>query len=47
LTALHFEEAWRHCTKGAWPFSTPEQSYLVSDTTSEALKAVMGLQELE
>ncbi|KAL7409222.1 terpene synthase [Mrakia frigida] len=42
----HYKEAWRHCTKGAWPFSTPEQSYLVSDTTSEALKAVLGLQDL-
>jgi squalene cyclase len=44
--AKHFEKAYRQCTKGGWPFSTPEQSYLVSDTTAEAMKAVMGLQEL-
>lgn len=46
LTAKHYEKAFRHASKGAWPFSTPEQSYTVSDTTSEAMKAVMGIQDL-
>jgi lanosterol synthase len=26
----HFEEGYRHRTKGAWAFSTPEQGYVVS-----------------
>lgn len=41
------EEAHRHPSKGAWPFSTKEQHYTVSDCTSEALKAVIYLQSLE
>ena len=40
----HFESAYRHRTKGAWPFSTKEQSYTVSDCTGEGLKAVLLLQ---
>lgn len=27
---VHYEEGYRHRTKGAWGFSTPEQSYTVS-----------------
>lgn len=46
-SARHYKDAYRQSSKGAWPFSTPQQSYLVTDTTSEALKAVLGLQELE
>jgi squalene cyclase len=46
LLARHYSEAFRHASKGAWPFSTPDQSYTVSDTTSEAMKAVMGIQDL-
>ncbi|KAK8858537.1 hypothetical protein IAR55_002764 [Kwoniella newhampshirensis] len=42
-----YKEGYRHRTKGAWPFSTPEQSYVVSDCVSEGLKAVMALQELD
>ncbi|KAH9939145.1 lanosterol synthase [Amylocystis lapponica] len=41
----HFREAYRHPSKGAWPFSTPTQSYTVSDCTGEGLKAVLYIQE--
>lgn len=40
----HFESAYRHTSKGAWPFSTKEQGYTVSDCTGEGLKAVLYLQ---
>lgn len=39
-------QAHRHPTKGAWPFSTREQSYTVSDCTAEGLKGVIYLQGL-
>lgn len=35
---------YRQQRKGAWAFSTKVQGYTVSDTTSEAMKAVMMLQ---
>jgi lanosterol synthase len=41
----HYESAYRHASKGAWPFSTREQSYTVSDCVGEGLKAVLFLQE--
>ena len=37
---------YRQQRKGAWAFSTRAQGYAVSDTTSEALKAVLMLQNL-
>lgn len=37
---------YRQQRKGAWAFSTKTQGYTVSDTTSEALKAVIMLQNL-
>ncbi len=40
----HFEVMNRHRTKGAWPFSTKEQGYTVSDCTGEGLKSVLYLQ---
>ncbi|KAG6334196.1 hypothetical protein ID866_4896 [Astraeus odoratus] len=40
----HYEIAYRHRTKGAWPFSTKEQGYTVSDCTGEGLKSVLYLQ---
>ncbi|KAF8597566.1 terpene synthase [Ceratobasidium sp. AG-I] len=40
-----FQEAYRHTSKGAWPFSTKLQGYTVSDCTAEGLKAVLYLQE--
>ncbi|GHJ90428.1 hypothetical protein NliqN6_6830 [Naganishia liquefaciens] len=42
-----YKEAYRHRTKGAWPFSTPEQGYTVSDCAGEGLKAVLALQSLD
>ncbi len=41
----HYEGAHRHRTKGAWPFSTKEQGYVVSDCTGEGMKAVIYIQE--
>ncbi|EGN92185.1 hypothetical protein SERLA73DRAFT_99556 [Serpula lacrymans var. lacrymans S7.3] len=40
----YYERSYRHTTKGAWPFSTKEQGYTVSDCTGEGLKSVMYLQ---
>jgi lanosterol synthase len=40
-----YEKYYRHVSKGAWPFSTRDQSYTVSDCTAEGLKAVIYLQE--
>ncbi|KAH7890717.1 terpenoid cyclases/protein prenyltransferase alpha-alpha toroid [Phlebopus sp. FC_14] len=40
----HYRIAYRHRTKGAWPFSTKEQGYTVSDCTGEGLKSVLYLQ---
>lgn len=40
----HYKEAYRFRTKGAWPFSTKEQGYTVSDCTGEGMKAVIMLQ---
>lgn len=42
-----YKKAYRHASKGAWPFSTPEQSYTVSDCTAEGMKGVMALQSLD
>ncbi|GAA5934711.1 hypothetical protein JCM3775_002035 [Rhodotorula graminis] len=42
----HYREAFRHRTEGAWPFSTKEQGYTVSDCTAEGMKSVLLLQEL-
>ncbi|KAI6112730.1 terpenoid cyclases/protein prenyltransferase alpha-alpha toroid [Pisolithus sp. B1] len=40
----HYETAYRHRTKGAWPFSTKEQGYTVSDCVGEGLKSVLYIQ---
>ena len=42
---VYFEGYYRQATKGAWPFSTRDQSYTVSDCTAEAMKSVMLIQE--
>ncbi|KAN0113930.1 Terpenoid cyclases/protein prenyltransferase alpha-alpha toroid [Russula decolorans] len=42
--ARHFGVMNRHRSKGAWPFSTREQGYNISDCTGEGLKAVLLLQ---
>ncbi|EPY51818.1 lanosterol synthase Erg7 [Schizosaccharomyces cryophilus OY26] len=39
-------KGYRHNSKGAWPFSNITQGYTVSDTTSEALRAVLAVQSL-
>nr|Q96WJ0.1 RecName: Full=Lanosterol synthase; AltName: Full=2,3-epoxysqualene--lanosterol cyclase; AltName: Full=Oxidosqualene--lanosterol cyclase; Short=OSC [Pneumocystis carinii]AAK82993.1 lanosterol synthase [Pneumocystis carinii] len=41
------QKCYRHRRKGAWPFSTRQQGYTVSDCTAEALKAVLLLQNLK
>jgi lanosterol synthase len=38
------KQCYRHQSKGAWPFSTRDQSYTVSDCTAEGLKSVLLLQ---
>ena len=37
---------YRQARKGAWPFSTRNQGYTVSDCTSEGLRAVLMLQNM-
>ena len=34
---------YRHISKGAWPFSTRDHGWPISDCTSEGLKAALGL----
>lgn len=41
------EKCYRQTRKGGWPFSNRDQGYVVSDCTSEALKAVIKLQKTE
>lgn len=40
----YIAEGFRHPTQGAWPFSTRDQGYTVSDCTAEALKSVIMIQ---
>ncbi|KAJ1955430.1 hypothetical protein GGI12_005560, partial [Dipsacomyces acuminosporus] len=42
----NMERTYRQATKGAWPFSTRDQAYTVSDTTAEGLKATVLLQQV-
>ncbi|KAL0479882.1 cycloartenol synthase [Acrasis kona] len=37
----------RHISKGAWPFSTRDHGWPISDCTGEGLKAALVLQDLE
>ncbi|KAF6167348.1 hypothetical protein GIB67_043209 [Kingdonia uniflora] len=37
---------YRHISKGAWPFSTPDNGWCVSDCTAEGLKAAVLLAKL-
>lgn len=41
---LGASHVYRQPTKGAWPFSTRDQSYAVSDTTAETVRCVLQLQ---
>ena len=34
---------YRHISKGAWPFSTRDHGWPISDCSSEGLKAALGL----
>ncbi|WEW56962.1 squalene cyclase [Emydomyces testavorans] len=43
---LGMQQVYRHPAKGGWPFSTRMQGYSVSDTTAEALRAVLQLQKI-
>ena len=40
----NWKESYRQITKGAWPFSTRDQGYTVSDCTAEGIKATIALQ---
>ena len=42
---MHYGKDYRHQGKRVWPFSTPAQSYTVSDCAAEGLKAVLYFQE--
>ncbi|KAF2835332.1 squalene-hopene-cyclase [Patellaria atrata CBS 101060] len=44
---LGLNRVYRQATKGGWPFSTRDQSYVVSDTTAEAVKVVVLLQQAQ
>lgn len=39
-------EFYRHISLGAWPFSTQDHGWPISDCTSEALKAALLLRQL-
>ncbi|XVE64022.1 hypothetical protein DITRI_Ditri07aG0068000 [Diplodiscus trichospermus] len=41
---LNFQ--YRHISKGGWPFSTPDNNWIVSDCTAEGLKASLLLSTL-
>ncbi|KAF7732312.1 Lanosterol synthase (Oxidosqualene--lanosterol cyclase) [Apophysomyces ossiformis] len=40
----NYDKCYRQLSKGAWPFSTRDQGYTVSDCTAEGLKAAILLQ---
>ena len=42
---LGMGHVYRQPTKGGWPFSTKDQSYVVSDTTAEAVKVIVCLNQ--
>jgi len=41
------DEHYHHISKGAWPFSTRDHGWPIADCTSEALRAVLSLQQLK
>lgn len=41
------DQVYRHISKGAWPFSTRDCGWIVSDCTAEGLKATLYFQALE
>ena len=40
------EEYYRHISKGAWPFSTRDHGWPISDCSSEGLKAALALAQV-
>ncbi len=40
------EEYYRHISKGAWPFSTRDHGWPISDCSSEGLKAALTLAQV-
>ncbi|KAM5442436.1 putative protostadienol synthase [Microsporum ferrugineum] len=44
---LGVSQGYRQPTRGAWPFSTRDQAYAVSDTTAVTVRAVIQLQALD
>jgi cycloartenol synthase len=38
---------YRHISKGAWPFSSRDHGWPISDCTSEGFKAALGLAALQ
>lgn len=41
-------DSWyRHISKGAWPFSTADHGWPISDCTAEGLKVIIGFQSLK
>ncbi|KAI9342708.1 terpenoid cyclases/protein prenyltransferase alpha-alpha toroid [Pilaira anomala] len=40
-----WKESYRQVSQGAWPFSTRDQGYTVSDCTAEGIKATIALQK--
>jgi lanosterol synthase len=42
---IDWRKCYRHISKGAWPFSTRDQSYTLSDCTAEGLKATLLMQK--
>ncbi|KAG5984548.1 hypothetical protein E4U55_004331 [Claviceps digitariae] len=43
---LGASHSYRQPTKGAWPFSTRDQAYAVSDSTAETVRCVIQVQEI-
>merc|ERR1712138_382521 len=44
--APELKKYYRHISKGAWPFSTRDHGWPISDCSSEGLKAVIELGKL-
>ena len=45
--APELKKYYRHISKGAWPFSTRDHGWPISDCSSEGLKAALSLMDME
>jgi cycloartenol synthase len=45
--APEMKKYYRHISKGAWPFSTRDHGWPISDCSSEGLKAALSLMDME